>query len=191
MLSVALQIIEVAATDDFLGFLGPIDVGDLTGLAHGVGGLLVGEEVVSEPFHQHGGALADVLPVAIGGVTLQDGNNLIVGFVTVQHAQAADGVGAHVDIHVGNVLFREDADVQGVTVTDDVVSSGLVAAILGHLFPAIGLGHKAIEFGADVGEALGPVDAQQARHLVEFILHRVGGQNLDIGVDGIGCFGSD
>ena len=123
-------VVLLAPADDLVRLRAAVDLRDLdaaTGRAL-AGGLLVREEVVAQAVEEGRGALVDVAPGAVDGVALEDGDDLVVGLVAVEHAQAADGHGAQEDVAAGDGLLGEDADVQRVAVADDPGAAGALGA---------------------------------------------------------------
>jgi hypothetical protein len=79
-------------------------------------------------------------------------------------------------------LFGDDADVERVAVPFDAGHAGASRDLLG----AERLRDEPVERWTAAGEALRPVDLQVTGSLVELVLHRVGRDDLDIDVDGVG-----
>jgi hypothetical protein len=76
----------------------------------------------------------------------------------VDHEQSADWDGGDEDVSLGDWAFRQDADVQWVSIAYDADLCGVFHAELADLFAAICLRDEAIERGTHRGEPLGAVD---------------------------------
>src|SRR5947209_6590409 len=184
--SVARVVVFEAAANGLTRGVAVVHVGDLDAARAFLRQLLVGQEVVLQAVYQTLWRFADVLDVAVGHVLLQHGDDLVVGLVAVNHAQAADGLGAHQEVGVRGGALREHADVHRVAVAAYLLAAGAVAAEFGHAVAAEGLRDEAVQGGRERGEALRAVEAQVARRLVQLVLDRVGRHDLDVGVDHAG-----
>jgi hypothetical protein len=60
--------------------------------------------------------LTDIGIASVSRIVFHDGNDLVVRFTTVRHAEAADGQGREENIAVRNRLLRKDADIEGITI---------------------------------------------------------------------------
>src|SRR5438034_10487690 len=79
----ALLVVLPAPANDLAGLVAGIDVRDLAGGVGLVRVLLVGQEVVAEPVHEEVGQRAHLPEVAVDGVSLEDGHDLVVYLVAV------------------------------------------------------------------------------------------------------------
>ena len=79
-------------------------------------------------------------------------------------------------------LLGEDADVHRVAIALDAGHAGALRAALADALAAIGLRDEAVERRWLAGVALRPIDFQVTTSLVQFVLHRIGGRDLDEGL---------
>ena len=125
--------------------------------------------------------LVDVGQVAVDGVILQDGDNLVVSLVMVQKSETSDRPGADDDISMGHVFLREDANIERVTVTFYVISCKCLISKLCHVNGAICSRQEAVERRYYIREFLGPVQRKISGSLVHFIFYGVSRYDLDEG----------
>lgn len=77
-------------------------------------------------------------------------------------------------------FFSQHADVHGVAIAFNAAQSGALGAESCHLLAAKRLGNEAVEGGTHRGKPLRTIHAQVPGAFVQFVLHRVGGNDLDI-----------
>ncbi len=127
--------------------------------------------------------LADVFDLPERHVAFQDGEDLVVGLVVVEHVEPADGTGLEEDVAAGEGVLGQDADVQGIAVALDRLPPRARPRQGRHPVAAVGLRQEAVEGRADVRELLRAVDLEQAGRLVDLELDGVRGDDLDVGGD--------
>src|SRR4029450_10898053 len=131
--------------------------------------LLVGEEVVLQALYESGRALVDLEPAPVHRVPGEDGDDLVVRLVAVDHAEAADRNRLDEDVAVRDVALTEPPDVERVAVAADGWPTGALGAERADAVSAVSLGDEAVERGTDVRELLWPVDPEKAGVLVELV----------------------
>src|SRR5579871_3260075 len=90
-----LFVIVAAPADDLMGVFAAVNMGYFTTGRHGIRSLFVSKKIVPYPV-QHGRRhLCDVGPFPISRVVLEHSQDLVVGLIVVDHAQAADGNALH------------------------------------------------------------------------------------------------
>ena len=136
--------------------------------------VLVGGEIMDEAADNLDRKFVNVLDVAIDGIVLQHGNDLVVGLVVVEKAEPAYWPCPDNDIAVCHVLLCQDADVERVTVTLDVHPGQRLVGQFGHVGGAICLRQEAVEGWDNVGEFLRPVQRKISGRLVHLIFHGIG-----------------
>ena len=94
------------------------------------------------------GNVCELFGVGVGFIVLKHGDNLVVCFSTIDHAEAADGACVKDDVAVEDWARGEDADVHGVAVSDDVLLARRLSAKLSDAVTAEGAGDEPIEVGA-------------------------------------------
>src|SRR5262245_32373001 len=83
-------VIFVAGADDVTGFLSPIDLSDFGRGGGCAGRALVGKKVVLESINDRPRDLLDIAPAAERHVIFHYRDDLVVGFVVVEHAQTTN-----------------------------------------------------------------------------------------------------
>ena len=136
--------------------------------------VLVGGEIMDEAADNLDRKFVNVLDVAIDGIVLQHGNDLVVGLVVVEKAEPADWPCPDNDITVCHVLLCQYADVERVTVTLDVHPGQCLVGQFGHVGGAICLRQEAVEGWDNVGEFLRPVQRKISGRLVHLIFYGIG-----------------
>ena len=116
--------------------------------------VLVGGEIMDEAADNLDRKFVNVLDVAIDGIVLQHGNDLVVGLVVVQEPQAAYWAAVDDDVAVGDVLLREHAYIAMVVVSLHIVTGEGVIGLAGHALVAIGLRYEAVKGRNNIGELL-------------------------------------
>ena len=133
------------AEDHVFGYVGTVDADEFHTLAVLAGDVFVGGEIVDEAADDVFGQLLDVGEVAVNGVVLQDGYDLVVRLAVIQKPQAADRSGSDDDVAVCDILFGEHADVKRVAVAFDIVSGQGLVGEFGHTGRAICPRKKAVQ----------------------------------------------
>src|SRR5947209_12389379 len=72
-------------------------------------------ETINQTFR----AITDIFEMAVGDIGFEHGDNLVISFCAVNHAQAANGKSANEEVAVRESFFREHADVHRVAVAFD------------------------------------------------------------------------
>ena len=133
------EVIFLRTTNNILGFATVVDMGDLGGRFGRVGGFLICKKLVLQALDQRVRALIDITHIAVEGVVFEYGDDFIVGFIAVDHAQAADWNGLQQDIAVCKRSFGQYADIERVAVADDAIAARAFGAEAGYLLAAVGL----------------------------------------------------
>ena len=149
--------------------------------------LFVSQEIMLQPIDQPRRRVGDVLDVPVAHVGLEHGNDFIVGFVAVDHAEAADRHRPDNEVAVRGGPLREHADIERIAIAVDRAASGAFLAEPRHLESAEGLRDETVRRRAHAGESLRAIDAQMTGRFIELVLHRVRRDDFDVGVDDSGC----
>merc|ERR1740115_125869 len=86
----------------------------------------------------------DVVPLTHGGVAIEHSNDLVVSFVVVNHAKPSDRPALNNEIPVVNGARGEDADVNRVAITFDILFACALHASLSHCLATVSLRKKPI-----------------------------------------------
>src|SRR3954469_25271947 len=113
-----------------------------------------------EPVDESGRSVGDVLDMPVADVGLQDGDDFVVSFVAVDHAETADRDGADNEVTVGGGSLGQDADVEGVAIAADGAAPDALFGESRDRVAAERLRDEAVGRGAHAGETLRPIDAQ-------------------------------
>ena len=167
-------VVLLGGGDDLEGFFSAVDEVHLD-VRFLTGNHLVGGKVVLQALGLDVGQVGNVVNASPDIVAFQHRHNLVVGFTAVDHLDAAYYTRIEHDVGAGDVALREYADIQRIAI-------GLlhVRAALGHFLGAVGAGDKAVQGGGAGGGALGAVHDQEARSLVQLVLHHVVGSHLHV-----------
>jgi hypothetical protein len=152
-------------------FFGAVDFYDFT-RARFARLLLICDEIVFEPFDEGMWTIIDVAPGTEGWVILHHSDELVVGFIVVDHPQATNDPRSEQNVSVRDGSLRDDANINRISITYDSGATGDIHTPLGDPLVAERLRHKAIGKGAGVRVSLGSVHHEQAGGLVQFILER-------------------
>src|SRR6266536_2322886 len=98
-------VVRSATADDVVRFGAVVHVGDLDPRTGDAGSLFIGEEVVLQTCDQGRRAFPHVAPAAVQRVAFHHGNDLVVGLIAVDHAQAADRNGPQDYVAVREALL--------------------------------------------------------------------------------------
>jgi len=93
------------------------------------------------------------------------------------------GMAPHQDVAVSDELLGHDADVDGVAVPLDARASGALPCDGTHPLTAEGPWDEAVRSGAQAGELLRAIHLEMTGGLVNFILYRVVGHDLEVNVE--------
>src|SRR5262245_4726228 len=151
-----------------------------------VGRLFVGEKVVAEPLEESSGAFRNVRQSAVREVSIEDGDDLVVGLLIIEHAQPANRTGVDEDIAVRHRLLGQNADVHRIQVSVDILESRPLRTAARHPLAAVRLWNEPIKRRTEARKELWPIDAKVARDLVELVLDRIARHDLDECVKGTG-----
>ena len=88
---------------------------------HRLGGEFVGKEVVREAVEKRGGTVGNVAPVVECGISFEHRDQLVICFSLVDESEATDWTSAHEDVSMMHHSLGEDADIDRVSITDDLV----------------------------------------------------------------------
>jgi len=130
---------------------------------------------VAQALDQHARQLRQVLDFAPDEVVRQHGDDLVVGLAVVEHRQAADHLGLDQDLARVDRTFAEHADVERIAVA--LLGAGRQVADAAATQRAR---DEAVEARRLAAGALRAVDAQEAVHLVDLVLHEVERGDLDV-----------
>jgi hypothetical protein len=114
----------MAGANHFQGFLPAVHARNLDFVLRGPGGMLVSEKIVLQAIDQAHRAIGNIGVVAIEGIFVHHGDDLVVRFAAVQHAEPADGEGGQKNIAVWNGFLRQDTDIEGISIPDDPMPLG-------------------------------------------------------------------
>ena len=89
--------------------------------------------------------LGDIVVGAISYVMCKHSDNLIICLITVNHTEATNWAHLADDITVNDVALSKHADIEWVTVTNNVGTSTLLHTILRYAVSTKALRNKAIE----------------------------------------------
>ena len=126
-------------TNNIVGFATVVDMGDLGGRFGRVGGFLIRKKVVLQALNQWVRALRYITHIAVEGIVIEYGDDFVVGFIAVDHAQAVHWNGLQQDIAVCKRSFGQYADIERVAVADDAIAARAFGAEAGYLLAAVGL----------------------------------------------------
>src|SRR5690554_4225407 len=87
-----------------------------------------------------------------------------------------------------NVLFGEDANIQGVTIAVDVLLAGFFGTKISHEVATISLGNKSIECGYNIGIFLRTINAKVSAYFVNLIFDGISWNYLNKAVYNIRRF---
>jgi len=175
------RVVLTACLDNAARLIRSVHVGYLASVGIGVRCLLIGKEVVLDPVDNLSWALGEIFPLAIGGVSLEHCEDLIVCLSFVYHPEPTYGYRLKQDVAMSDGALREDTDIKWITVPYNLLPTKSIAAQLGDLISTVGLRDESIEGRADIGVSLRSINTQYAGLLVGLILHRVGRYDLDVG----------
>src|SRR5262245_38435054 len=88
--SVVPPVVVERMTDDLSGLVRRVEMRDLRPPGLGAGHVLVAQEVVAEALHEGDRTVRDVAKVPVCGIPLEDGQDLVVRLLAVEHAKAPD-----------------------------------------------------------------------------------------------------
>ena len=104
--------------------------------------VLVCAEIVDETADDVSRNLLDVRHHSVNGIALEYGDDLVISLVMVEKPETSDRAGIHDDVTVGHILLGEDADIQRVTVTFDVLSTRALFVSSATFAPQYDFGRK-------------------------------------------------
>ena len=87
--------------------------------------------------------------MSVSDIRFEDGDDLVVGFLAVNHAESADGTRADEEVAVRESLFRQHANVHRVAVALDAFDADALAAEFTHEVAAESLRNEPVERRAE------------------------------------------
>src|SRR5262245_15487262 len=179
-------VVELAQPNNFERFLAIVDLRDVDLPPRIVGRLSVVEKAVAETLEESSRAFRYVRQGAVREVSIEDGDDLVVGLLIIEHPQPADWTGVDEDIAVRHRLLRQNADVHRIQVSVDILESRPLRTAARHPLAAVRLWNEPIKRRTEARKELWPIDEKVARDLVELELDRIGRHDLDECVKGTG-----
>src|SRR5579862_234076 len=171
-------VVAEASANDLVGFFPAIGVGNFTATIGGPRSLLVGEEIMAQAVEHGGGNVGNICPGTIGGVLPENADDLVIGFVLIEHPEAADGDAIDKNIAMLDGTISQDADIERIAVSFER-ATGLFRREGCDGFATKGLWNETVEGRANVRIFLRPVDFEVAGDLFDFVFQRVGGHNFN------------
>src|SRR5688572_22875866 len=142
--------------------------------------LFVSEKVMLEAIHQAFRTPVDIFNVAESDIGKEDGDNFVVRLAAVDHAKPADRLGLKEEVAMGECFFSQDANIHRIAVAFDITYSGSFSTECADFVATKCLGNETVERWAHRGKPLRTINAQVAGAFIEFVLHGIGRNNLNV-----------
>jgi hypothetical protein len=165
-----------------------VDLCDRRGRFLRFGRSFVGNEIVNQAVDDGPWAIADIAYLSIDKIVAQYGDDLVIGFPRINHSETTNGAGVEQNVAMHDLLFGQDANIERISVCARYVLAGTRPAVLGGTVSAKRPRDKAVECGADIRIMLRPFKGQMAADFIEFVFHRVSGNDFDVASDNSGRF---
>ena len=113
----ALVVIFSAESDDFVSFIPSVYMGNLAGTTTFARRGFVSQEVVLESIDDLVLQLVDVLDLPISRIVFEHRHDLVIDFLTIDHAKAANGDGFQQQIAVKNGAVGQHTNIKWIAIT--------------------------------------------------------------------------
>jgi len=171
-------VVAQAAANDFFSLFASVGVSDLANTGCRTWRLFVCQEIMAQAVKHRRWNIADIGPSSIGRIVFQHGDNLIVGLILIDHAQATDGNTFNEDVAMLNRSITQHADVKRVAIALHR-SSDFFRRECSNTLAAISLWHEPIQSRAYIGVLLRTIYLQVSGYFVDLVLQRIGRHNFD------------
>src|SRR5690606_33454280 len=146
-ISIKVYVILIASTYYVQSFLSAVDIRYLNLFFRFPRCFLICEEIMLQPVDQRCRTVFNIIPASVNAISLHNGNYLIIRLIIVDHTQSSNSDGFEEYITLVYGLFCQHANVEGVTISDNIIPPCFFSAVSGYLFSAESLRDKAIGCG--------------------------------------------